>query len=90
MDVSAVCYNHPDRQSTKGCWRCQQFICNDCSTTLFGKTYCKKCAGEVARLSASPDKPSILKREINSRPLIVAIIIITLVIAVVEIFIMTR
>jgi hypothetical protein len=52
--------------------------------------YCKKCAGEVSKISANPDKPGILQREINSRPLIVAIIIITLIIATVEMYIMTR
>ena len=90
MDATAVCYNHPDKPASKGCWRCQQFICNDCSATLFGKTYCRKCAGEVSKISANPAKSSILKREINSRPLIVAIVIITLVIAAVEIYVMTR
>jgi hypothetical protein len=90
MDVNAVCYNHPDKPATKGCWRCQQFICNDCSVKLYDKTYCRKCAGEVSKISANPDKPSILKREINSRPLIVAIVIFTLIIAAVEIYIMTR
>jgi len=90
MDVTAVCYNHPDRQASKGCWRCQQLICNDCSTILFGQTYCRKCAGEVSKISSNPDKPSLLKREINSRPLIVAIIIITVIIAAVEIYVMTR
>ena len=90
MDAKAVCYNHPDRQASKGCWRCQQFICNDCSLTLFGNTYCKKSAGEVSKISANPDRSSILKREINSTPLIVAIIIITIIIAAVEIYIMTR
>jgi hypothetical protein len=44
----------------------------------------------VSKISANPAKPSILKREINSRPLIVAIIILTLIIAAVEIYIMTR
>ncbi len=90
MDVNAVCYNHPDRQANKGCWRCQQFICIDCSTILFGQTYCGKCASEVAKISANPDKPNLLKREINSRPLMVVIIIITLIIAAVEIYVMTR
>lgn len=90
MDVKAVCYNHPGRPASKGCWRCQQFICNDCSLTLFGNTYCRKCAGEVSELSAKADKPSILKREINSRPLMVAIIVITLLIAAVELYVMTR
>ena len=90
MDVKSVCYNHPDRPSTKGCWRCQQFICNDCSATLYGKTYCKKCAGEVSKISANSDKSSILTREINSRPLVVAIIVITIIIAAVEIYVMTR
>ncbi len=90
MDVKSVCYNHQDRPSTKGCWRCQQFICNDCSATLYGKTYCKKCAGEVSKISANSDKSSILTREINSRPLVVAIIVITIIIAAVEIYVMTR
>jgi len=90
MDAKAVCYNHPERPASKGCWRCQQFICNDCSLTLFGNTYCKKCAGEVSKISANADKPGILQREINSRPLIVAIIIITLIIAAVEMYIVTR
>jgi hypothetical protein len=90
MDVKAVCYNHPDRQATKGCLRCQQFICNDCSKTLFGETYCTKCAGEVSKISASSDNSNLLKREINSRPLIIAILIITIIIAAVEIYVMTR
>ena len=90
MDVKAVCYNHPEKPASKGCWRCQQFICNDCSVTLFGNTYCKKCAGEVSKIPANTDKSSILQREINSRPLIVAIIVITIIIAAVEIYVMTR
>ena len=90
MDVNAVCYNHPDRPATKGCWRCQQFICDECSVALFGKTYCKKCAGEVSKISANYTESSILKREINSSPLMVAIIIITILIAAVEVYIMTR
>lgn len=90
MDVNAVCYNHPDRQATSGCWRCQQFICKDCSKTLFGKTYCPKCADEVSKMAVKPDGSNIFQREISSRPLMVAIIIITLIIAAIEIFVMTR
>jgi len=90
MDVKAVCYNHTDRQANKGCWRCQQFICIDCSTTLFGQTYCRKCAGEVSKISSNPDKSNLLKREISSRLLMVVIIIITIIIAAVEIYVMTR
>ncbi len=85
-----ACYNHPDRRATGGCWRCQQPICDECSETLLGKTYCSKCAEEVKKLSAEQDEPNILKREINSRPLMLAIIIITLAIAIVEIYVMTR
>jgi hypothetical protein len=84
-----ACYNHPDRQATKGCWRCQQLICDECSELVMGRTYCKKCAEEIEQLSEQ-DESNILKREIKSPALMVAIIIITLVIAVVEIFIMTR
>jgi hypothetical protein len=82
-----ACYNHPDRQATKGCWRCQQLICDDCSELVMGRTYCRKCAEEVEKISAEPD---ILKREVRSPALMVMIIIITLAIAAVEIFVMTR
>jgi hypothetical protein len=85
-----ACYNHPDRQATKGCWRCQQFICDDCGETLLGRTYCWKCAEEVEKLSPEPDDSNILKRKVNSPALMIIIIIITLIIAAVEIFVMTR
>jgi len=85
-----ACYNHPDRRATSGCWRCQQLICDECSETILGKTYCKKCAEEVAQLSSGPDEPHILKREVNSPALMVFIIIITLLIAAAEIWVMTR
>jgi len=85
-----ACYNHPDKQATGGCWRCQQPVCDECSETLLGKTYCKKCAEEVKNLSSEPENSSILKREINSPALMMIIIIITLAIAGVEIFVMTR
>ena len=85
-----ACYNHLNRQATKGCWRCQQFICDECSETLQGMTYCRKCAEEVEKLPSEPDERSILKREINSPALMILIIIITLAIAAVEIYIMTR
>jgi len=82
-----ACYNHPDRQATRGCWRCQQLICDECSETVLGRTYCLKCAQEVEQL---PSEPDILKREFKSPALMIAIIIITLAIAAVEIYIMTR
>jgi hypothetical protein len=84
------CYNHPDRQATKGCWRCQQPICDDCSEILLGRTYCKKCAEDVQKLPAEPDEPHILKREVKSPALMMIIIIITLTIAAIEIYVMTR
>ena len=85
-----ACYNHPDRQATKGCWRCQRLICDDCSELLLGRTYCRKCAEEVEQLSAEADASNVLKREVRSPSLMVFIIIITLVIAAIEIFVMTR
>ena len=85
-----ACYNHLNRQATKGCWRCQQLICDECSETLQGMTYCRKCAAEVEKLPPEPDERSILKREINSPALMIIIIIITLAIAAVEIYVMTR
>jgi len=85
-----ACYNHPDRRGTGVCWRCQQPICDKCSTALLGKTYCGKCAEEVEKISAEPDKQDILKREINSPALMLLIIVITLLIAAVEIYVMTR
>jgi hypothetical protein len=56
-----ACYNHLNRQATKGCWRCQQLICDDCSEMLQGMTYCRKCAAEVEKLPPEPDERSILK-----------------------------
>jgi hypothetical protein len=85
-----ACYNHLNRQATKGCWRCQQLICDDCSEMLQGMTYCRKCAAEVEKLPPEPDERSILKREINSPALMIIIIIITIAIAAVEIYVMTR
>jgi hypothetical protein len=85
-----ACYNHSNRQATRGCWRCQQLICDECSKTLQGMTYCSKCAEEVEKLPPEPVGSSILKREINSPALMIIIIIITLTIAAVEIYIMTR
>lgn len=85
-----ACYNHPDRRGAGVCWRCQQPVCDECSATLLGKTYCCKCAEDVEQISEEMDKPGILKREINSPALMVFIIIITLAIAAVEIFVMTR
>jgi hypothetical protein len=85
-----ACYNHPDRQATKGCWRCQQLICDECGELLLGRTYCRKCAAEVEQLQPEPVVSSVLKREVKSPTLMVAIIIITLIIAAVEIYIMTR
>jgi hypothetical protein len=85
-----ACYNHLDRQATGGCWRCQQFICDECCRTLQGMSYCRKCAEEVENLPPDPDARSILKRDINSPALMIIIIIITLAIAAVEIYIMTR
>jgi hypothetical protein len=90
MDVKAVCYNHPDRPAKKGCWRCEQFICNDCSTQMFGRSYCRKCASEVAKVSSKQDNTSLLQKEINSPTLAAVIIILTLIILAVEIFVMTR
>jgi hypothetical protein len=86
----SACYNHPDRQATKGCWRCQHLICDDCSELLLGRTYCRKCAEEVEQLSSQQDAANILKREVKSPALMITIIIITLLIAAVEIFVMTR
>ena len=85
-----ACYNHPDRRGTGVCWRCQQPVCDECSEQLLGKTYCTRCAEDVDRLSKEPENKGILKREINSPTLMVFIIIITLAIAAVEIFVMTR
>jgi len=90
ISPESACYNHPDRQATGGCWRCQQLICDECSETLLGRTYCKKCAEEVEQLSSEPDEPNVLKREIKSPALMIIIIIITLAIAGVEIWVMTR
>jgi len=55
-----------------------------------GKTYCKTCAEEVEKLASQADDPSIFKREIRSPALMIAIIIIALIIAGVEIYVMTR
>jgi hypothetical protein len=85
-----ACYNHPDRKGTAVCWRCQKPICDECSETLLGRTYCKSCAEEVGKLNSEPEKPGVLKREINSPVLMLVIIIITLIIASVEIYVMTR
>jgi len=85
-----ACYNHPSRQASKGCWRCQQLICDECLEELLGRTYCRKCAEEVEKLPSDGDDSNILKREINSPALMIVIIIITLAIAAVEIFTMTR
>ena len=85
-----ACYNHPTRQATKGCWRCQQLICDECGETLLGRTYCRKCAEEVEKLPSEQDGSNIFKREINSPTLMIFIIIITLAIAAVEIYVMTR
>jgi len=90
ISPESACYNHPDRQSTRGCWRCQQLICDECSETLLGKTYCKTCAEEVEKLASQVDDPNIFKREIRSPALMIVIIIIALIIAGVEIFVMTR
>jgi len=90
INPDSACYNHPDRQATKGCWRCQQLICDECSESVLGRTYCRKCAEEVERLSSEPDNSNILKRKINSPALMIMIIIITLAIAAVEIYVMTR
>jgi hypothetical protein len=85
-----ACYNHPDRKGTAVCWRCQQPICDECSETVLGRTYCPKCAEDVEKLNSKPESPGVLKREINSPALMVFIIIIALVITAVEIFVMTR
>ncbi len=89
MAGKGSCYIHPDREATKGCWRCQQLICDDCSTVLFGETYCRRCAVEVSKISPK-QASNIFNRQINSRWIIIAIVIITLVIIAVEIFVMTR
>jgi hypothetical protein len=57
---------------------------------LFGETYCKKCALEVSKITSSQAGSNLFNRQINSRWLIIGIIIITLIITAVEIFIMTR
>jgi hypothetical protein len=44
----------------------------------------------VGKLNSEPEKPGVLKREINSPVLMLVIIIITLIIASVEIYVMTR
>ncbi len=90
ISAEFACCNHTDRKGAAVCWRCQKPICDDCSETLLGRTYCKSCAEEVGKLNAEPEKPGVLKREVNSPMLMIVIIIITLVIAGVEIYIMTR
>ncbi|MFA5079952.1 MAG: B-box zinc finger protein [Dehalococcoidia bacterium] len=85
-----ACCNHPDRKGTSVCWRCQKPICDECSETLLGRAYCRSCAEEMEKLNAEQEEPGILKREINSPLLMIVIIIITLVIAGVEIYVMTR
>ncbi len=85
-----ACYKHPDRKGTYICWRCQQPICEQCSETLLGRTYCQSCAEEVETMNSEPDNTSVLKREINSPLLMIVIIIITLIIAGVEIYVMTK
>ncbi|MGA2368664.1 MAG: B-box zinc finger protein [Dehalococcoidia bacterium] len=90
MAGKGSCYIHPDREATKGCWRCQQLICDECSTVLFGETYCKKCAVEVSKIASDQAGSNLFSRQINSGWLIIGIIVITLIITAVEIFIMTR
>jgi hypothetical protein len=90
ISAEFACYKHPDRKGTSICWRCQKPICDECSETQLGKTYCRSCAEEVEQLNDEPKEPGILKREINSPLLMVVIIIITLIIAGVEIYVMTR
>jgi len=90
MADKGSCYIHPDREATKGCWRCQQLICDECSTVLFGETYCVTCAAEVSKITADQAGSNLFNRQINSRWIIIVIIIITLIITAVEIFVMTR
>ena len=90
MSQQGKCYIHPDREATKGCWRCQQLICDECSTTLFGETYCKKCALEVSKITSRQANSNVFNRQINSRWIIIGIIIVTLIITAVEIFVVVN
>lgn len=37
------CYVHSDRESVGVCVSCGKFICQECSTEVNGKMYCKAC-----------------------------------------------
>jgi TM2 domain-containing membrane protein YozV len=42
-----VCYIHPDVQAIGTCVGCGKFICEDCTTEIKGKNYCKTCLDEL-------------------------------------------
>ena len=43
MSDSAICVNHEDRQATKNCERCGDFICDECERTVLNKQVCVSC-----------------------------------------------
>lgn len=43
MSTSAICVNHEDRQATKNCERCGDFICDDCERSVLKKQVCVSC-----------------------------------------------
>ena len=42
-----VCYIHQDAEAIGTCVGCGKFICEDCTTEIKGKNYCKTCLDEL-------------------------------------------
>ncbi|MBL6633778.1 MAG: rhomboid family intramembrane serine protease [Thermoleophilia bacterium] len=83
--TEARCHWHPDRETLLSCSTCDRPICPDCARTAAVGMKCPDCAGGPA-----PGSPGALVRDLNvsqrtgGAPVTVAIIVLCLAIAVVE------
>jgi membrane associated rhomboid family serine protease len=50
----AVCYRHPDRETSVSCANCERPICPDCMTPTPVGMRCPECAGERTRVRRGP------------------------------------
>jgi len=67
------CATHAETASTAFCRRCEQPLCNVCSKTFAGKTYCETCAADLERRAEeryqAAGDPAAVARSVTAAPI---------------------
>ncbi|NBR65155.1 MAG: rhomboid family intramembrane serine protease [Actinobacteria bacterium] len=70
MDLTTVCYKHPDRETGVSCQRCDRYICTDCATPGAVGFLCPEDAGDRVKIH----RPAFQKSPLQAAPVTIVLI----------------